>query len=158
MGNTEAKEQFSATMVARATLATAAVGSLATLTPDGSPFASFVLVGTDDSGDIVLLLSQLAVHTRNLAGDPRASLLVVAEGGESGDPLAGARVTLSGRVDTQVGEDGQKRFLAGHPEAERYVAFGDFRFYRLKIASAHLVAGFGRIVDLARADIVSVGR
>lgn len=149
---------FSAAGVARATLAAAATGALATLTPDGSPFASLVLVGTDAAGDIVLLLSRLAAHTRNLAADPRASLLVVAEGGESGDPLAGARVTFSGSVDGQVGDDGRQRFLARHPEAERYASFGDFGFYRLQIASAHLVAGFGRIVDLARGDIVEAVR
>ena len=158
MVSDKAEEQFSAAAVTRATIEAARRGSLATLTSEGSPFASLVLVGTDSSGDTVLLLSRLAAHTRNLAADPRASLLVVADGGESVDPLAGARVTLNGSVDEEVGDDGRQRFLARHPEAERYASFGDFRFYRLKIASAHLVAGFSRIVDLARADLVDAAR
>lgn len=158
MVSDKAEGPFSAAAVTRTTLAAATVGSLATLTADGAPFASLVLIATNSHGDIVLLLSGLAAHTRNLAADPRASLLVVAQGGESGDPLAGARVTLGGNVDEEVDEDGRGRFLARHPEAARYASLDDFRFYRLKIASAHLVAGFGRIVDLARGDIVGAFR
>ena len=76
-----------------------ATGSLATLTADGAPFASLVLTATDEAGDVILLLSRLAAHTRNLECDPRASLLAIAAGGETGDPLAGARVTVLGRAE-----------------------------------------------------------
>jgi putative heme iron utilization protein len=154
MDKSKAEVEFSAPQTARATLAGAGTGTLATLMPDGAPFASFVLIATDEDGDIVLLISRLARHTKNLAGDRRASLLVVAEGGEGGDPLAGARVTFNGSVDEDVTASGRARFLARHPEAERYAGFGDFQFYRLRISSAHLVAGFGRIADLTREDVV----
>ncbi|WP_040485246.1 HugZ family protein [Lutibaculum baratangense] len=124
----------------------ARTGGLATLGPDGHPFASLVTVATLPAGEPVLLLSGLAVHTRNLEADPRASLLLVAPGGEGGDPLAGARVTVTGRI--VPAEDkalARARFLARHPEAEAYAGFADFGFYRLACDSAHLVAGFGRI-------------
>jgi putative heme iron utilization protein len=153
MDKSKAEAAFSAPVTARATLAAAGTGTLATLMPDGAPFASFVLIATNEEGDIVLLMSKLARHTKNLAGDPRASLLVVAEGGESGDPLAGARVTFNGCVDEDVQAAGPARFLARHPEAERYAEFGDFQFYRLRISSAHLVAGFGRIADVSRGEL-----
>ncbi len=142
----------------RTTLAEARSGALATLTADGSPFASLVLTATDEAGDLVMLLSRLAVHTQNLERDPRASLLVVASGGESGDPVAGGRVTVLGRADLTVSTTARARFLAGHPEARRYASFADFAYWRLEIASAHLVAGFGRIVDLKRADIIDARR
>jgi len=152
--NSKAAASFPASKIVRTTLAEARSGALATLTADGAPFASLVLTATDEAGDLVMLLSRLAVHTQNLERDPRASLLVVASGGENGDPVAGGRVTVLGRADLTVSTTARARFLAGHPEAERYASFADFAFWRLEIASAHLVAGFGRIVDLKRADIV----
>ncbi len=143
------EDTFSPGRAARRVLRTADIGSLATLQPDGGPFASMVTVATTPGGEPILLLSRLAVHTRNLERDARASLLLVAPGGETGDPLAGARLTLVGRV-TPVEADSllPRRFLARHPEAADYSTFADFGFRRFVIASGHLVAGFGRIVDL----------
>lgn len=158
MANAPPNGPFSAAEIVRTTLSSTATGTLATLSSDGAPFASLVLTATDEAGDIVLLLSRLAAHTRNLEGDSRASLLAVATGGEAGDPLAGPRVTVLGRADGAVSEAGRQRYLTRHPEAERYASFGDFGFWRLRVDSVHLVAGFGRIVDLARADIIDAGR
>jgi putative heme iron utilization protein len=147
---------FSATMTARRLLRLAATGSLATLSGDGSPFASLVTVATTPAGEPILLLSTLAVHTGNLARDPRASLLLVAPGGEGGDPLAGARLTLVGRVSSREDDPMlRRRFLARHEEAEVYAGFSDFGFRRFEVRSAHLVAGFGRIVDLSRAETLT---
>ena len=155
MATAPPKGPFSASAVSRTTLDSVATGALATLTAEGAPFASLVLTASDEAGDIVLLLSRLAAHTRNLESDSRASLLAVASGGEAGDPLAGARVTVLGRADREVSEAGKRRYLARHPEAERYASFGDFAFWRLRIDSVHLVAGFGRIVDLTRAEMAA---
>ena len=145
---------FSASAAARRVLRLAATGSLATLR-NGAPFASLVTVATTVAGEPILLLSRLAVHTQNLARDPRASLLLVAPGGETGDPLAGARLTLTGTARRD--DDGmlRRRFLARHEEAAIYAGFGDFAFYRFVPAGAHLVAGFGRIVDLAPGDFLT---
>ena len=48
----------------------------------------------------------------------------------------------------------RRRYLARQPEAEMFVDFPDFAFYRIVITGAHLVAGFGRIVDLKPKDIL----
>jgi len=146
---------FSASRTARQVLRLAATGSLATLTEAGAPFASLVTVATTAEGEPILLLSTLAVHTRNLQRDPRASLLLVGPGGETGDPLAGARLTLAGSVAPDREGATRRRFLARHPEASGYADFADFAFHRLTIAGAHLVAGFGRIVDLSRDDLLT---
>ena len=53
--------------------------ALASLKPDGQPFASYVVTAPDVDGSPLMLLSRLAEHTRNLEGDPRASLLFVRE-------------------------------------------------------------------------------
>ena len=127
-------EAFSAIREARRLLRIAATGSLATLDADGGPFASLVNVATTSAGEPVLLISDLAVHTRNLGRDHRASLLLVAP---DDDPAS------------------RGRYLARHREAAGYADFADFGFYRMTVTSAHLVAGFGRIVDLDRSDLLT---
>jgi hypothetical protein len=151
----EAEAPFSPVAAARRVLRLAATGSLATLDKDGGPFASLINVATTPAGEPILLLSKLAVHTKNLDRDARASLLLVAPGGEGGDPLAGARLTVSGKVTSDRNPMLRRRFLARHEEAALYADFDDFAFYRLKVRSAHLVAGFGRIVDLPAADLLT---
>ena len=42
----------------------------------------------------------------------------------------------------------RRRYLNAHPSAEAFVEFKDFSFFRIRPTGAHLVAGFGRIVDL----------
>jgi putative heme iron utilization protein len=159
MTATERREQikvpFSPRNAARQVLRLAATGSLATLKEDGSPFASLVTTATSPAGEPVLLLSRLAVHTDNLIRDGRASLLLVAPGGEGGDPLAGARLTVSGKVVRDDAPTLRRRFLARHAEAAGYADFADFAFYRLSVDSAHLVAGFGRIHALAAAELLT---
>ncbi len=142
-------------VAARRTLRLAATAALATLGPEGAPFASLVTVATTPAGEPILLISTLAQHTRNLAADRRASLLLVAPGGEGGDPLAGARLTLVGEVGPRDGDPAlRRRFLARHQAAAGYADFADFGFHRFAIESGHLVAGFGRIVSLLPADIL----
>jgi putative heme iron utilization protein len=121
--------------------------ALATALPvDGAtwPYASLVLVAVDHDLSPILLLSDLAEHTKAIAGDDRVSLLFDGTHGLD-QPLTGPRVTLVGRaVQTADPRLGQ-RFLARHPDAEIYAGFKDFRFYRIAVERAHLVAGFGKI-------------
>ena len=129
--------------------------SLATLDRgSGYPYASLVTVATEPDGSPVLLLSRLARHTRNLAADQRASLLFEGGGGAA-DPLAGPRVTLLCRCRETQSATARRRFLARHPQAATYAAFADFRFYAAEVKSAHLVGGFGQIVDISAADLVT---
>jgi putative heme iron utilization protein len=152
---------FSPAVAARRLMREAGSAAFATLTAGtGAPFASLVTVATEADGTPILLLSDLAAHTRNIKADPRASLLFDERGpaaGRPGDPLAGARVTLTGRM-ARVAEDAaaatRRRFLAAQPGATGYAGFRDFGFYRLEIEMGHLVAGFGRIVDLKASDLL----
>lgn len=123
-------------------------GALATLEAGtGYPYASLVIVATDPAGHPLLLLSALALHARNLAADARASLLLDATS-PRGDPLAGGRITLVGRIGLAPAAQTRTRFLARHPEAAAYADFADFAFHRLTIERGHFVGGFGRIVDI----------
>jgi putative heme iron utilization protein len=127
-----------------------ATGALGSLSADGFPVASLVAFARTASGAPLFLISTMALHTKNLTGNPRSSLLVRDE--RSGDPLANARVTLIGSMtrltDANAAADARARFLARHPQAATYVNFPDFNFHELKVDRAHLVAGFGRIVEI----------
>jgi hypothetical protein len=119
----------------RATLATS---------QDGWPYASLVLAAVDQDSSPLLLLSDLAEHSKNLKRDSRASLLFDGTAGRD-DPLTGPRVTVLGEAKPVADPRLMARFTARHPSAAAYVGFADFHLYRLEIARAHLVAGFGRI-------------
>jgi heme iron utilization protein len=118
--STAAGAPFDAAASARRLVRLARTGSLATMDEAGGPFVSLVTVATSMAGEPVLLISRLARHTRNLERDPRAALLVVAPGGQSADPLAGARLTITGRVTAPRRPHGLARpFLPPPPEAAR---------------------------------------
>ncbi|HEV7371238.1 HugZ family protein [Arenibaculum sp.] len=137
----------------RATLATIRTGDR---TPAGGgwPYPSLVLVALDHDATPVLLLSDLADHTRNIAADPRVGLLFDATAGME-EPLAGARASVLGTAAPCPDRGLRDRFLRRHPGAAAYVDFRDFRFYRVEIDSVHLVAGFGRIHHIPGSVILS---
>lgn len=132
-------------------------GALATLMPgSGDPYCSLVNVASAPDGSPILLISRLAVHTKNILGDPRVSLMLDERG--PGDPLEGARIMLAGRAEQAQGDDVAKlsrRYLAAHPQAEEFAGFRDFSFFSIKPVGVHLVAGFGRIVDLSPKDFLT---
>jgi putative heme iron utilization protein len=120
------------------------VGSLATVTADGDPWASLVTYGVLDDGSPVLCVSQLAEHGRNLAGDARASL-VVTQVDRPDDPLAAARVTLAGRADRTDDAAARAAHLDAVPAARIYVDFSDFSLWILRVERVRWVGGYGRM-------------
>jgi putative heme iron utilization protein len=145
---------FDARLAAKKLLREARSGALATLMPEtGDPYCSLVNVATAADGAPLLLLSTLALHTKNLLADNRISLML--DERKEGDPLEGARVMLMGEVAELRSSSARTAYLLRHPGAEQYVDFADFGFFRLEIKRAHLVAGFGRIVDLSPKDILT---
>jgi hypothetical protein len=125
-------------------------GALATLMAGrGDPYCSLVNVASHPDGSPILLISRLAVHTKNILADPRVSLML--DERAAGDPLEGARIMLAGRAEQVFQNDAamaRRRYLNAHPSAEAFADFKDFSFFRIRPSGAHLVAGFGRIVDL----------
>jgi len=145
---------FDPRLAAKKLLREARSGALATLMQDsGDPYCSLVNVATTVDGAPVLLLSKLALHTKNLLVDARVSLML--DERKEGDPLEGARVMLMGRCVKDSDAATPIAYLRRHPDAEMYANFSDFSFYRMVVARTHLVAGFGRIVDLRPQDILT---
>jgi putative heme iron utilization protein len=148
---------FDAAKVARSLLRRRRQGALATLmVGSGDPYCSLVNVASHADGSPILLISRLALHTKNILGDPRVSLML--DERVEGDPLEGSRVMVAGRAEEAGGDDVtvlRRRYLNAHPSAEAFVDFKDFSFFRVHPRSAHLVAGFGRIVDLKPAQFLT---
>jgi putative heme iron utilization protein len=141
---------FDAGGLARSLLRRSRQGALATLmTGSGDPYCSLVNVATHPDGSPILLISRLALHTRNILDDSRISLML--DERAEGDPLEGSRIMLMGRAEEAVAPDRdilRRRYLNAHPSAENFVEFQDFSFFLIRPSGIHLVAGFGRIVDL----------
>jgi putative heme iron utilization protein len=112
--------------------------------PQGWPYASLVLVAFDYDATPLLLISDLSEHAKNIAADPRLSLLIDGTAGHE-DPLAGPRLSLIGSAVRDDAGRLRRRFVARHPASAVYVGFKDFHLYRIALERAHFVAGFGRI-------------
>jgi putative heme iron utilization protein len=119
----------------------------------GRPYVSLVSAACDSDASPLLLLSDLAQHTRNLAAEPSVSLLFEDVGGHA-DPLARPRLTLLGRAERCEEPRALARFTARHPASASYAGFADFHLYRIAIERGHLVAGFGRINWIEAAELL----
>ena len=136
----------SAAEQARTIAAATNAATLATLTADGDPWASFVAYGLL-GGTPVLCVSNLAEHGRNLAGDPRSSLSIVAASSEI-DPLARSRITLAGEVSrpSRTEHDAvAAAYLTAVPAARFYLEFSDFTLWALRVRRVRWVGGYGRM-------------
>jgi putative heme iron utilization protein len=153
----ELTADFNASRLTRSLLRRSRQGALATLMAgSGDPYCSLVNVASHADASPILLISRLALHTKNILADNRVSLML--DERAAGDPLEGARVMLAGRAEEATGEVAgmlRRRYLNAHPSAEAFVDFKDFSFFRIAPSGAHLVAGFGRIIDLTPAQFLT---
>ncbi|MGV0736229.1 HugZ family protein [Mycobacterium syngnathidarum] len=136
----------SAAEEARTIAASTNAGTLATLTTDGEPWASFITYGLL-AGAPVLCVSNMAEHGRNLAGDPRASISIVAPDAGS-DPLASSRITLAGIAERPAGAEldaARQAHLDAVAAARYYIDFSDFSLWVLRVQRVRWVGGYGRM-------------
>ncbi len=100
------------------------------------PFAA------DDRGRPILLISSMAMHTKNLQHDERSSLLVT-QPHVSGDPLAADRMTLIGFTKAISAEEARELYLSRHENARAWQDLSDFSYYRMEVAGVYYIGGFG---------------
>src|SRR6266571_7659710 len=114
--------------LARGLLRRSRQGALATLAAgSGDPYCSLVNVASHPDGSPILLISRLALHTQNILGDARVSLML--DERAEGDPLEGSRIMLAGRAEEAGADDLpvlRRRYLNAHPSSEAFVNFNDF--------------------------------
>jgi len=126
----------------------ASLGTLTERAGELLPFVSLVIPAIAGDNVPLLLMSDLADHSKHLKQRPQASLLF--DGTlDLAEPLTGPRVSLIGTLSVTTDPADRATYLAQRPEAAFYADFGDFRFYRFAVSEALFVAGFGRIHRLA---------
>lgn len=120
---------------------------------DGYPFGSVAPFVLDHHCQPVILISTLAEHTKNIAHNPKVSLLVFA-GAE--DLQANARLTLLGeasKIFKEADTELRARYLRYLPQAANYFDMHDFSFYRIHIHQARYIGGFGKMSWLTDVDL-----
>ena len=132
---------------ARTQLSLGRLGTLSTVSKkaSGFPFGSVMPYVIDGQGRPIFLISTMAMHTQNLQGDSRSSLLVM-DFDPNQDPLGAARVTLVGNtllVPESERSEVRALYLERHLNSKYWVDFEDFRFYRMEVVDLYYVGGFG---------------
>ena len=121
-------------------------GALGTLSKkfDGYPFGSITPYLVDHDGSVLILISTLAEHTKNIGHNPRVSLITH----DQRDPhiQTQGRVTVVGNAQLEPDrEQAGLRYLRYFPEAQTYFAMHDFSFYRIRPIAIRHIGGFGKI-------------
>lgn len=125
---------------------------------DNEPLSTWVAIVADDRGHL-MHISHLALHTRYLLANPRASLsLTEPDTDPSRDPQELARVSLQGHIEWIARENtewtaAQARYLSDLPLAAVQFGLGDFYLARFVTESARYVPGFGRAHRLSKEEL-----
>lgn len=148
-------DKVEAVRQARALLRGARSGVLATQ-QEGQPFAALVTPAMAGDLSVLLWLSRLSEHTRQLSRESRCALLVQGRAAEA-NPQTAPRLSLTGLAEVVEGaaEAALKaRWLALHPYAALYAGFGDFALWRIRPQAALLVGGFAAATRLRAAELL----
>jgi putative heme iron utilization protein len=125
------------------------VAALATNNDDGTPSASMVPFAVDAAAaNLVIHVSALSPHTRNLQTSPMVSLLVVQAERPEEPVHALPRVSIDGHAvfpvrDSPAWLQARAAYLTRFPEAEPMTYLGDFQFVTVTPMVARQIAGFG---------------
>lgn len=129
------------------------IASLGTL-HEGEPYVSMVPFALlPDASALVIHVSQLSSHTKDMVESPRVSLLVVAPDAAGVPAQALARVTIRGRADhytasTPGYSSAQEAYLSRFPQAVSTFALPDFFLFAIRPLSIRFIAGFAQALTL----------
>lgn len=123
-------------------------GTLCTLSRRlaGFPFGSIAPYALTASGEPILLISDLAEHTKNIRADARVSFLI--QDSQARDQQANARATMMGYampVSSPFVEEARQRYLQAVPTAAGYFSMHDFSLFKVHVLQVRFIGGFGNI-------------
>ena len=129
---------------ARSLLRKQSHGVLATVSLElpGYPFGSLTPYSLDQNASPIILVSDIAQHTKNMKADPKVSLTVLED--SDGEQNKGRLTFVADAVkveDELVAES----YYRNYPAAREYSSAHSFSFYRLELKRARYIAGFGKI-------------
>jgi len=130
------------------------VAHLATLR-GGAPMASMTLFMPErDFSAFYVHISRLAWHTQDLQDEARVALSIAEADDRRPDPFTLMRVTVRGEAVNLENDLAKKdAWLARFPEQAINFTLADFSFWKIVPRDARFVAGFGRIHNLAAAEL-----
>ncbi|MDX8381217.1 MAG: pyridoxamine 5'-phosphate oxidase family protein [Ghiorsea sp.] len=99
------------------------------------------------NGDIILHLSSLAKHSKNIQNHKQVGLIICTPENKAVSPLALARISFTGKIEpvTEVKRIAyQDAYLNHVPDAQPLFTFPDFTLYRIQVAEIKWVGGFGK--------------
>jgi heme iron utilization protein len=131
---------------ARLLLRGARAAALGTMGAHGLPSVTLVTPATAPDLSVLMLLSSLSEHRRNLERDGSCGLMVTGTAADA-NPQTAPRLSLSGRAEPVPAEEEarlRRRWLAAHPYAAGYARFADFGLWRFVAEHAHFVGGFAQ--------------
>lgn len=135
------------------------VAALGTL-HGGKPFVSMVPFATISGGRLVIHVSKLASHTRDMLKNGEVSLLIAES--DNGEKMAQAlaRVTVIGRarmveLDGRNYAEARAAYASRFPDAAPLFEFSDFKLFVIRPVSARLIVGFGQAATVSAEEFRS---
>ena len=126
---------------------------LATVGEDGAPHTGYT-PHLFDGPDIVIFVSRLAAHTRDLLARPRAAVMLIADEADTKQIFARTRVSYACEATVVANDDPAYTPLLDALEARHGKMIGlirqlpDFVLFRLRPTSGQFVMGFGKAYRL----------
>jgi len=130
---------------------------LATLMSDqlGRPYSNLIaFAATDDLKEIIFATSRATRKFRNLAADPRVSLLVDNRSNQETDFGEASAVTVLGTAGEVSGPEREARlqlFLTKHPYLEEFVTAPTCALIRVKVEKYIMVTRFQEVREISPA-------
>ena len=122
-------------------------GILSTMSRElpGYPFGSVTPYFLTHTGQVVIYVSTIAQHTKNMKADQRVCLTVMDRG--VGNSQALGRATVVGDATIVSGDDAEQaeRYFRLFPEAVNYGQTHDFYFFGITPLRVRYIGGFGKI-------------
>lgn len=115
---------------------------------EGYPFGSVTPFCLDRQGRVVILVSDLAQHTKNILNDNKVSMTLAADAEKGSDVQAHARLTYIGQAKTIPQDELDQvkmRYVRYLPRAGQYFEAHSFTFYRIEMVKGRFIGGFGKI-------------
>lgn len=129
------------------------IASLGTL-HESEPYVSMVPFALlPDASALVIHVSQLSSHTKDMVDNPRVSLLVVVADTAGAPAQALARVTIRGRAEQYTASApghsaAQEAYVSRFPQAASTFALPDFSLFAIRPLSIRFIAGFAQALTL----------
>lgn len=139
------------------------IGALGTL-HKGQPFVSMVPFALlPDGSGLVIHVSELATHTRDMRLNPAVSLMVVEPPGPNDLPQAAPRATVQALAvqclaDAPGYSAARQAYLARFAHSAELFGFADFSLFVLQPQSLRFVGGFAQATSVMPSELARVLR